>query len=398
VTTSASQTPTITLQGIQIPSSSVDAKTFQALTRRQNLKTKAIASFAGLGSTDVIPMLQTGIITYADVRLIGSVVVTLGGGTCATTYRWPYGLVKSLQFQANGQSNLINMSGWFLRAFALASRIPIDDRGVVQGVGGASPGTQVYQGTLSKSTETWGLGQGVTAIPGAPTTYNFDISIPVPIAYDQVSLMGAIFAQTTSSALQIQLNYETLANLFILTGAATAVVSCQVIVETTAYTIPTANGGIVVPNLSVFHSLIENTISPSVSNGLQEVILAGQGVGRQLMRAAIQLRNNANAAPIVMNDANYSEEYWRYGGNTTPEDYTDGTRLAEWNEGIYNCNMALQGFGFFDFSSLWAPRDAIDEGSVTSLRLGFNVANSVTLSSALGRYATEELVAGGAAA
>ena len=401
MTTAATANPSVTLQGIQIPKSSVDPKTFQALTRRQNLQTKTLSSFAGWGLVDTIPILQTGIVTYLDVRIVGTLAVALNSGTCASTWRWPYGIVQALRFTANGQSNLINASGWFLKAFSFASRVPGDDRGVANGCGGASPGTSTNQGTFALASESWGVGQGVTAIGAG--SYNVELSIAVPVAYDQVSLMGAIFAQTTSSALQLQIAWEALANLFTLTGAATVTWSSgpSVIVEGTAYTIPSYNGGIVVPNLSVFHSLTENTINPTVSNGLQEVTLAGQGVGRQLMRAAFQVRNNGatTAVPIAQNVANYGLNYWRYGGNTTPETYTDGQRLREWNERLYNTDMGgVQGFGFYDFSSLWAPRDSIDEGSVTALRIGFTVNNSVTLTSPIGRYAVQELVAGGQAA
>jgi hypothetical protein len=396
MTSAATANPSVTLQGIQIPKSQVNATVFQQLTRRQNLATKTIANFAGFGLTDNIPILQTGIVTYADVRVLGTLTVTPGSGTVASTYRWPYGIIKALRFSANGQSNLINCSGWYLKAFAYASRVPGDDRGVAQGIGGASPGTSTNQGTLALANESWGVGEGVTAI--ASGTYNVELTFAVPIAYDQISLMGAIFAQTTSSALQIGIDWESQANLFTLTGNAAITFSPQVIVEGTAYTIPSYNGGIVVPNLSVFHSLVENPISPSVSNGLQEVTFAGQGVGRQMMRAAFRVRNGSNAQPLAMNDTNYGNIYWRYGGNTTPETYNDGSRLAEWNERLYNTDVAQQGFGFFDFSSLWAPRDSIDEGSVTALRFGMTIQSGVSLSSAAGSYATQELVAGGQAA
>ena len=395
-------TPQLTLQGIVVPKSAINPAAFQAATRRQNLKVKALSSIAGFGYTDNIPMLQTGIISAINVRVTGTITVTLGGGTCATTYRWPYGLIKALRFSANGQSNLINCDGWFLRAWALANRSNRDDRGIPQGIGGASPGTATYQGTMSMASENWGLGQGVTAIVGAPTVYTVDLDFFVPVAYDQTSLLGAVFAQTTSSALSVSIDWESSANLFVLTGAATAVPALSAYVEATVYTIPAVGGGIVVPNLNTFHSLVQNRISPTVSNGLNEVTWAGQGVGRQTMRSTFRITNNAGASgtfvPLAQNVTNFGEIYWRYGGNTTPEDFQDGKRLALWNEELYNTYLGLQGFGYFDYSSLWAPRDSIDEGSVTALRTGFTIQNGVTLTNAYGEYCLEELVAGGQAA
>jgi hypothetical protein len=402
----ASQTqasPQLTLQGIVVPKSAVNPTAFQAGTRRQNLKTKALSTTAGWGFTDTIPMLQTGIISAINLRVVGSLVVTLGGGTCATTFRWPYGLAKAIRFSANGQSNLINVDGWFLRAWALANRNNRDDRGVPQGISGASPGTTVYQGTMSMASESWGVGQGVTAIPGG--TYDVELDFFIPVAYDQTSLLGAIFAQTTSSALTLAVDWEAQANLFVLTGAATAVFTSgpSAYVEAAVYTIPTTSGGIVVPNLNTFHSLVQNRISPTVSNGLNEVTWAGQGVGRQTMRTAFRVTNLGTSVsggfiPLAQNVTNFGECYWRYGGNTTPEDFQDGRRLRMWNEELYNVDLGNQGFGFFDFSSLWAPRDSIDEGSVTALRTGFTIQSGVTLTNAYGEYSLEELVAGGQAA
>jgi hypothetical protein len=399
--TTATQAPPVTLQGIVIPASSVNPTAFQAATRRQNLQVKTLATTAGFGFTDNIPMLQTGIISAVSCRIVGSLVITLNSGTCATTYRWPYGLIKALRFSANGQSNLINCDGWFLRAYRLAKKGQPDDRGVPQGIGGASPGTTVYQGTMSIGSESWGVGQGVTAIAGG--TYDVELDFYVPVAYDQTTLMGAIFAQTASSALSIGIDYEAQANLFTLTGAATAAFTPSLFVEATVYTIPSNNGGIVVPNLNTFHSLVQNRL-PAVTNGLNEVTWAGQGIGRQAMKTCYRVTNNGIAAassafqPLALNVTNFGQTYWRYAGNTTPETFADGRRLRQWEEEIYNSDLGTQGFAFFDFSSVWAPRDSIDEGSVTALRTGFTVQSGVTLSNAYGELGLEELVAGGQAA
>jgi len=390
--------PAVTLQGIVIPKSSVNPVAFQAATRRQNLKTKTLSTIAGFGLTDNIPLLQTGIISAINLRVAGNLVVTIGSGTVASTYRWPYGVAKAIRFSANGQSNLINADGWFLRAAVLGNRNNRDDRGVAQGIGGASPGTSTSQGTMSMASESWGVGQGVTAIPTA--TYDVELDFFIPVAYDQTSLMGAIFAQTTSSALMLSVDWESQANLFTLTGNATIAFTPSAYVEATVYTIPTSNGGIVVPNLNTFHTFVQNRISPTVALGLNEVTWAGQGIGRQTMKSFFRVTNNGatTLSPLVMNATNFGEIYWRYAGNTTPEDFQDGKRLAMWDEELYNTYMGNQGFGVFDFSSLWAPRDSIDEGSVTALRTGFTIQNGVTLTSPYGEYATEELVAGGQAA
>ena len=187
----ASSQQVLTMQGIQVPASAVNAAEFFAATRRQNLLMKSIASFQGLGNTDNIPILQTGIISHLRIRVYGSVTVTPGTGTVATNYPWPYNILKQLRFTANGQSNLISISGFGLKVLEKTNRLPNTDRGVSQYFGGAEPGTAYSQGTLSRNSEKWGLGSGVTAVPSG--TYDFELVYEVGVAYDDLTLLGAIF-------------------------------------------------------------------------------------------------------------------------------------------------------------------------------------------------------------
>src|SRR5579859_6367505 len=187
--------PLQVIQGIEVPTSAINPREFFRLTRRLTILEKNIGAFAGLGNTDTIPILQTGVLSGLLVQFQGSLVVTLSAGTCATTGRWPYDLIKAARFTANGQSNLINVHGWKLKVREIMQRGDLTDRGVVRGIGGASPGTQVQQGTLSLNTESWGVGQSVTAIPAG--TYPVELEWYVPVAFDDLTLQGAIFAQTS---------------------------------------------------------------------------------------------------------------------------------------------------------------------------------------------------------
>jgi hypothetical protein len=398
--TATAAAPQVSMQGIQIPASSVQPQAFQQATRRQNLLAKTIASFAGFGSTDLIPMLQTGIISHVNVRVFGTLTVTPGSGTVASTYQWPYNIARAIRFTANGQSNLINLSGWGAKLIALSNREPTDDRGVTQGVGGASPGTPATQGTLALASESWGVGQGVTAIPAG--NYDVELLFDVPVAYDPISLMGAIFAQTASTDLELAIDWNNLNALFVLTGNGAVTFTPSAVCEATVYTIPgSANGGILIPNLSAFHSVVESRAPNNINNGNNEITLAGQGVGRQLMRLFFRTWNGTqpNQQPLQQNAANYQSLYWRYGGNTTPEQFVDGRKLRQWDEDLYNCDIgALQGYGAFDFSSLWAPRDSIDEGAATQLRFGYSIGSGVTLVAPYAEYIQQCIIAGAVAA
>jgi hypothetical protein len=393
-----SPAPTQVMQGIEVPTSSIQPAQFFQLTRRLTILEKSLGAYAGLGSTDTIPILQTGILSGLLVQAQGQVVVTLGGGTAATTGRWPYDLIRAARFTANGQSNLINCHGAKLKAREIMARGDLSDRGIVRGIGGASPGTQVNQGTMSLNNDTWGLGSNVSAIPGAPTTYPFALEWYVPVAFDDLTLTGAIFAQTSATDLYLAIDWAPLTDLFVLTGAATAVVTMSVNVFATLYTIPQAsNGQIIVPDLSTFHSLIESRYS-TVANGDNEVRLAGQGVGKQLLRLYGQCWNGVIPAPLPVNAVNYGNVLWRFGGNDTPEIWNNGLAHAMRIEKLFNNDLSTyQGFFCHDFASENAFRDSVDEGTATELRFLLNILNGVTLNNAYFEYVQETASIGSAA-
>jgi hypothetical protein len=393
-TAAGTPVPTIPMQGVMVPQSSINPEAFFEATRgeRFGLGTPA---FPGYGGTILTPIRQTGILAGIWVKFSGSLTVTLGGGTCATTSAWPYNLLRSVRFSANGQSNLVNTRGWSLKARELMQRGDLNDRGVARGIGGASPGTSRTQGTLSLSNENWGVGQNVTAIPGAPTVYPVELVWWVPIAYDKVDLVGAIFAQTSATDLELVMDMATQVELFTLGGAATAVLAGNFGIEAEVYSIPMGGDGqIIVPDLSVFHSIIESR-QTGFTVGPNEVRLAGQGVGRQLMRVWFQLLNGTVPSPLAINSTNFSALSWLYGGNTEPQRWRDGTALAYANEDLFSVDFAqFQGFGVMDWASEHAFRDSIDEGSATELRLLIEVANGVSLTSPAFAYVQETLFTG----
>jgi hypothetical protein len=376
----ATPAPTQLMQGIEVPTSSINPREFFRLTRRLTILEKNLAAFAGLGSTDTIPILQTGVLSGLLVQFQGTLTVNLAAGTCATTGRWPYDLIRAARFTANGQSNLINCHGWKLKAREIMQRGDLTDRGVIRGIGGASPGTQVQQGTLSLNTENWGVGQNVTAIPGAPTVYNVNLEWYVPVAFDDLTLTGAIFAQTSATDLYLAIDWAPSSDLFVLTGAATAVLAGSVNVFATLYTIPQGpNGSIIVPDLSTFHSLIESRV-PTVALGDNEIRLAGQGVGKQLLRMYGQLWNGTTTAPLPLNTTNYGQVLWRFGGNDTPEVWNNGLAHAHRVEKLFDADLAsFQGIWCHDFASENAFRDSVDEATATELRFLVNIQNGVTL-------------------
>lgn len=366
MTATTASPQTLTMQGIEVPSASVNPQLFMQATRRLRFAQASVAQIQGFGQTDTFVIKQTGIISAIDITVKGTITVTLGAtpGTCASTARWPFDLIQRARLSANGQSNLINCSGAKLRVHEFMAIGDTSDRGIPQSIGDAT----VYQGTLSQNSDEWGVGQSQTAI--ASGTYDVSFTVRMPVAFDQTKLTGAIFAQTASTALQVDIDWAPEASLFTLASGATVVQNLSCTLGGVVYSIPESNGQIIVPDLSVFHSLVQNNDFTLGSGAESELTLQGQGVGRQLMRTYWQVWNgNAPQVPLVLNDTNFGSIGWRYGGNDTPEIYENGRVLRAIQEKLYDTDIGLQGFAALDWASQWAFRDSIDEGTATNLRL-----------------------------
>jgi hypothetical protein len=380
------------MQGVSVPATSVRPKEFFARTRRHTV-TEASRAWNGLGGQDVFELKKADILDRLYLRISGSVVVTPGTGTVATTRRWPYDLPRQIRFTANGASNLINANGALLVAREFTASPDRDDRGVVQSVSGAN----VQQGTLSKSCESWGVGSGATAIGAG--TYPFDIVIPIPVAENGVDLAGAIYCASSSTDLTLMVDWESAGNMFTLTGNGAVSMTATVQLTSQRYSIPMGpDGQIVVPDLSVFHSIVK-TSTGTLSNGANETRLVGQGAGKTLLRVLFRTLNGApaTAVPLVMNSTNYGEQAIRFSSNETPDDYYDGQTLRWINERAYNADLgAVWGYGVHDFAAENAFRDAIDMGTTSELRLLTTIQSGVTLTSPSFEYAQETIFAAGA--
>jgi hypothetical protein len=387
----AAPTGTRSLQGIEVPAESVNPGAFFALTRRRRT-TEYSRPFAGLGNSDTIEFRKSDILSAIHVRFSGTLTVTHSAGAVVPTFRWPLDLPKAFRFTANGQSNLINVSGAKLKVREIMTRGEFDDRGVVQNIGGVA----VNQGTLSKASEKWGLAPGQSQ--ATSTSFAVELYWYVPISSDEKDLSGAIFAQTSSMDLTLTIDWESAANLFTTSGGDTVALTGNVIAETEKYSIPVANGQFVVPDLSLFHSMVQTRVASQMAQGDNEMRLVGQGAGKVLLRAYYQLWNGAGTpVPLAMTATNFGPQGWRYASNETPELFPDGTSLRQWNEGLYNSDVgSVFGFGVHEFESRNAFRDVVDMGQASELRLYVNVATPLT-NPAL-EYVQETVFSAGAAA
>jgi hypothetical protein len=378
------------MQGVAVPAEAVDPAAFFKGTRR---KTQLEQQFSYTGQPQqTVELRKSDILSGILIRFSGSAVINIGTGTVTSTARWPYDFIKAAKFTANGAANLINVSGLKLKIRDMMKRTDLNDRGVSQTVAG----TARTQGTLARGSESWGVGSNSTLASG---TYPVELEWFVPVAEDEVDLAGAVFLATSTSDLTLGLDLESLSNLFVLTGNGTAALTGNFQVISTKFSIPIDQGHIVVPDLSVFHSMIQSR-STAIQNGENEVRIIGQGAGKALLRAFYQVWNGAGAAaaPLAMTTTNFGLQAWRYGNNETPDAFIDGTHMRAAMERYYNDDLgAIWGVGVHEFASENSFRDVVDMGTTSDLRIVTNIQSGVALASPAIEYVTETVFNAGQA-
>jgi hypothetical protein len=384
--------PTKYMQGLAVPASSVRPTEFFARTRR-HITLERQATYTGQPQ-ETFELRKSDILSSITIRFSGSVTITPGTGSVDSTAKWPYDLIKGTRFTANGASNLVNCSGLKLKIRDVMKRSDLNDRGVTQTFGGVSR----TQGTLARASESWGVGAATTALPAG--TYPVELEWVVPVAEDEVDLAGAIFLATSSSDLTLTLDLEAVSNLFKQNGNGTAALTGVFQVISTKFSIPIGSDGqIVVPDLSIFHSLIQSRTT-AIQNGENEIRIIGQGAGKSLLRVFYQVLNGAGqaAVPLAMNAVNFGKQMWRYSNNETPDEFIDGGHMRVDEERRYNSDVgALWGVGAHDFAHENAFRDVVDMGTTSDLRLVSNIQSGVVLAGQALEYVTETVFAAGQA-
>lgn len=386
------QVQPIAMQGIAIPAAVVDKGEFLRRTRRHVQQEKKLSFTLGQSTEDIISLRKSDILSEINLHITGTLTITPGTGSVGSTAEWPYNLIKNVQFAANGASTLIAARGWTLRAREIAKDEGLSDRGNVQTIGGTSRSN----GTLSLGCEAWGVGSNTPAL-GAQSNVPVDLVLTIPVAEDPFDLSGAIFLQTSSAELSVKLTWANPSDLFTLAGNGAVSFAGNVEVITTKFEIPTQDGAIIVPDLSLFHSFVE-TNTPVLAIGENETIVVGQGAGKYVLRVIYQHVNGAPSVPLPMTSANFGLQAWRYGTAETPDQWPNGSTLRIAMERAYNSDLGgVMGYGVHEFAKA-GFRDLVDMGVTSDLRLVSQINNSVTLSSPKLWYAVESVYSSGKAA
>lgn len=371
------------VQGVQTPATQVAPAVFAAHTRRMRFAAQAPTPIAGLGSSNNVQLKKTGVISQLEVRVYGDVVIGGTIGTTTASYAWPYNLVRAFKLSVNGQSTLIDAQGLEVKVNEFMANRGLSDRGVAQRVGNA---TAFQQGTLSLSSEDWG-GTGAAAnyiAPGlnvaAIGTYPIELTYIIPVASDQVALIGSIFGQSQATNINLEVVWSTQSQLFSAFGGAATLTTTAVNFDVTAvaYSIPVVNGVTVLPDLSMLHGL--NSYQQSVTaSGISEYLLPGTGAGRSLLRLYANVYSGAVATPLAVTSANFTTLSYKFGANDVPEELPNGSKLRAINERSYNTDIGkLWGFFCFDYANMFVLRDLIDLGSTSDFRLNIGLVSTPT--------------------
>lgn len=380
--------PQTYLQGIAVPSEAVDPGAFEKLTRRHTLiERQASYSSANPQAQEVFTLRKSDILSEILIRFSGQLTIT--GGTARTTARWPYDFITA-RLTANGQSNLINCSGLKLKIRDAMKKADLTDRGVVQTIGNVARS----HGTLARSSESWGVGSNTTGL--AAGTYDVELEWTVPVAEDMHHLIGSLYLATTSADVTLTLDLQPLSQLVIAETATATALSGQIQVISTKFAIPVSpeTGQMVLPDLRLFHSLIETRLSGTVQNGESEHVLVAQGAGKSLLRTFAQVYSGANtaSAPLAMTKANFGKLSYRFGNNETPEEFFDGNHMRIDQERRYNVDVGgLWGVFCFDFAHENTFRDVVDLGTTSEFRLVTNLQSGVALTSPRLEYVQETM-------
>lgn len=377
------------MQGIAIPATSVNPEAFMQKTRRQTLREAQQNYTTGMTQWQA-ELRKAGILASLDIRFTGKLTIDNGtGGNVDATSSWALDFLKLVRYTANGAANLISCSGLSLKArHYMQATNPISDMGVPRTVNGV----QYYSGAFLGPDETSGVAPGQTAIPDG--TYDVDITWHVPVAEDETKLVGASFLATSSADLTLNIDFAPITDLFTATGGATVELEGLVDVTSTKFSIPIgADGQIVVPDLSMFHSIIE-AHSTGLQNGTNEVRLVGQGSGKVLLRTWAQILNGG--APLLLQDDKVANIAWAYGGAEQPETYAAAGVHRHNAADMYGSDVGgPYAVMTHDFVHASAFRDAVDMGTTNDLRWKFDITPAVPLTSARLRYAVETLFLAG---
>jgi hypothetical protein len=358
-------TGAVTLQNIPASPFVVDPGAFFQMTEKNVTSPLNVAAPGQGASSGARQILQTGIVSKLQITFVGTLTVATAAVT--TSDRWPYGLLDNFKLSANGENDLFSCDGVDLHVLRFA-RYPayverVDIFPDVVGGGGS-------------------VGVG---------TYNLSITWEVPIAMDDVSLVGSLFAQSSATNLTISMAQALNTGMF-TANPANATIAGTFNVQETYFEIPFDNNGrMVLPDLTRLHGF--NVVDTAYTNtgDLRTVLIRSAG---QLARLFVSVRKSATARLSALPNAAAANKIdalrVEYGGNKRPLVFDPATTLLSLNNQWYGAPLPYDRLAI-DFVKENPARDAVLLQGVTELAAVPKINPAVTVTAGLVRVAQETL-------
>lgn len=328
-----------------------DPAAFFELTERNEYQAFSMV-VPGSGATAMHELPKAGVLSKIWVLFVGIITTTLGGGTVTTTSRWPYGFIDRVSLSANAQNDLHTYNGLdahVLRAVRNPGFVPNDDVDLVPG----------------------GLGAGQTLANGANTLV---LGWEIPVAIDDVSLIGALYAQSPSMNLQLNVRQAVTTDLLVAAGGATVdSITGTFFVQVTSFDIPITTGEsprLITPDLSRLHGVQAHDVPYSNTGEVRSPLIRVNGQLDRLLVAVSQANPAGNVAEQFLaataDAVGIDAIRIEYGAAEKPLDYNPAHFLA-WKNLDHYADALPGRYLAFDFLAENAPRDVILMAGVTDL-------------------------------
>jgi len=271
-------------------------------------------------------LLQVGIIGSINLIIEGSIDWTTAN-IDAVSARYPWDLI-AVQLSGNGQNNFVNCQGSDLRLrMAAANRAFLD-------------GSSFWP-------------DAATLAGGSSGSEDFRLCYKIPVAMDDTTLVGALYAQSEATNLTYKVSTAALADLFDLTGSPDITISATVFLEEEIFEVPydpSHPDTLVIPDLTVLHGLVANDNAVASQTSLDTQLFRING---QMERLFFYTVDKSTAVAGIVPDADYDRSQLIYGSNQQPYTFDPMPMLSWRNNRDYRVPLAsvLDGAN----SGLWVP-------------------------------------------
>lgn len=289
-------------------------------------------------------LLQVGIVSSINVLVVGTITTVGAPTTIAPTAHWPWDLI-SVQISGNGQNNFVSCTGW-----DLTLRLRASSRAYVDGVSSYP--------------------NSATAAPFNVATagYPFVLSYKIPIAMDDTTLVGALYAQSEATNLVLKITTGNQADLFNVT-AGTITIAATVYIEEEIFEVPydpQHSDTLIIPDLTVLHGLVSNDNAVASQTTLDTQLFRINGQLERLFFYTVNL--TTPAAPAFTVTSNYTQAQLIYGSNQNPYTFNP-MNLLRWRNNRDYREVLPDGTYCLDLVADNPARDLVLLEGVTNLRL-----------------------------